>query len=132
MMIVLKSVKLIVTSLISQMVNISLHSLLYLARLVQTWAIFRRRRRLIPGLRFDYLTFSMRPMAQRTSFGISIKRASRVLQFKTTIIKSNWPHLLLKQTARPGPACGVTPVFIPEYVPIESSFHNMKLVFVHL
>ena len=80
--------KFIVTSSFSQMVNISLHSF-YLACYSQTWAIFRRRRRLIPGRRFDYLTFIMRPMAQRTSFGISIKRASLVLQFKTTIIKSN-------------------------------------------
>jgi len=50
--------------------------------------MFLNRRRLIPGLRFDYFTFVIRLIAQRTSLGISMKRASRDLQLITTMTKS--------------------------------------------
>lgn len=47
------------------------------------------------------------------------------------MIKSKLPHRLLKQTARQGPAVGVTPVLIPLKVPILSCCQSMKLVFFH-
>jgi len=109
--------------------NLQLKGLIYSAHrflnkvregLSHTWAMFLNRRRFMPGRRFDDLTFEMRFIAHRTSFGISTKRASRVLQFMTTTTKSYVPQRLLKVTARQGPAVGVTPVLIPEKLPIES------------
>ena len=76
--------------------------------------MFLRRRRLIPGLKFDCWTLEILVMAHLTSFGISMKRASLDLQFMTTMTKSYVPQLDLKQTARQGPAVGVTPVLMPE------------------
>ncbi len=97
----------------------------------QTCAMLRSKRRFIPGRKFDYLTLEIRVIAQRQSFGISVKRASRVLQFMTTMTKSYRPHLLLKQAARHGPAVGVTPVLMPAKVPMESCCQSKKFVFFH-
>ena len=99
--------------------------------LFQTWAIFLSKRRFMPGLRFDYLTFVIRFIAHLHSLGISTKRASLVLQFMTTMMKSCYPHLLLKVEARHGPAVGVTPVLIPANEPIGSWCHSKKFVFLH-
>ena len=76
--------------------------------------MFLSKRLLMPGRRLDWRTLAIRLMAHFTSLGISMKRASRDLQFITTITKSYCAQLLLKQTARQGPAVGVTPVLIPE------------------
>jgi len=89
-----------------------------LVSFLHTCAMFRSSLFLTPGLKFEFFTLFMRFIDHRTSFGISVKRASRVLQFMTTIIKSNCPQRLLKQTARQGPAEGVTPVLMPVKVPI--------------
>ena len=105
-----------------------LHSLF---SFIHTCAMFLRSRFFTPGRKFEFFTLLMRFIAQRTSFGISVQRASRVLQFMTTIIKSNCPQRLLKQTARQGPAEGVTPVLMPEKVPIQSQCQSIEFVFFH-
>jgi len=86
---------------------------------------------LIPGRKFEFFTLFILFIDQRTSFGISMKRASLLLQFMTTMIKSKLPQRLLKQTARQGPAEGVTPVLMPEKVPILSYDQSIRLVFFH-
>ena len=42
----------------------------------------------MPGLKLDCLTFDILVMAHFINFGISMKRASRDLQFITTMTKS--------------------------------------------
>ena len=91
--------------------------------------MFLKRRRFIPGLKLEFFTLLIRFIDQRTNFGISINRASRLLQFMTTMIKSYVPQRLLKQVARQGPAEGVTPVLMPENVPMLSCYHSIKFVF---